>query len=237
MTLDPSIRRTISQVVQEFLSEGKMFTAFEVSLAVKERGVNERHRNMRDTVHEVIFEIGGPMDYTRTLRDVGAPIPAWVYHLPHDNPYRYVPLERHDDPDGPRASAAVDSDEPIVIPVGVRNPIKLQSKVATPSWIPPGAYGTDQRGRLCIPVTLLVRLGVGPGEQVHVTCDKVQERVTVTRPDTREPLEPDTTYTVEGDGNVRITQATLEKAGIDHMSCYRVEGNASQIVITEFEFE
>jgi hypothetical protein len=235
MVMDPSIRRVISHVVQDFVNEGKMFTAFEVSLAVKERGVDERHRTMRDTVHEVIFELGDPAGYTRTLRDVGAPEQAWVYHMPEDNPYRYQPLPRHDATRRP--AAALDADDPVVIPVGVRNPVRLQTRTAAPSAIPPGAYGTDQRGRLCIPVTLLVRLGVSAGQPVHARCSAEDAKVYLTRPNPAEPQDPDTAYTVEPDGNIRITQTTLEKAGIDHLQCYQIDGNASEITIATFEWE
>jgi hypothetical protein len=230
MTLDPSTRRKITQVVKQFVEEGKMFTAFEVSLAVKEQGVQQRHRHMKDTVHEVIFEIGGPASYTRTLMDVGAPEQAWVYHLPQDNPYKYVPLPRADGKPQPKA------DDPFIVPIGVRNPIKLNAAVKSPAAIPPGAFGTDQRGRLCIPVPMLARLGAGPGQSVDVRCDATEEKVYITRPNPTQPQDPDTTYTVEPDGNIRITQGTLEKAGIDHLQCYCIEGNASLISVSKFSW-
>lgn len=235
MRVDSEVRDRIAEVVREWVDQGKMFTAFEVSLAVKERGVEERHRHLRDTVHDVIFEIGGPMGYTRTLRDVGAPQQAWVYHLPSDNPYRYVPLDRSSS--GQKAADVVDVALPLVIPVGVKNPISLQTIKTTPAIIPDSAYGTDQYGRVCIPLTLVARLGVAPGQQVHVTCSLLDGKVTITRPDPSLPLDPDTTYTIEPDGNIRIPQGTLEKAGIDGLQTYRIEGNASQITVSKFDWE
>lgn len=230
MTLDPSTRRKITQVVKQFTEEGKMFTAFEVSLAVKEQGVQQRHRHLKDTVHEVIFEIGGPLGYTRTLMDVGAPEQAWVYHVPQDNPYNYVPLPRADGKPHPVADA------PFLVPIGVRHPVKLNAAVKSPASIPIGAFGTDQRGRLCIPVPLLARLGAGPGQVVDVRCDAAEEKVYLMRPDPAQPQDSDTTYTVEPDGNIRITQGILEKAGIDHLQCYCIEGNASRICVSKFSW-
>src|SRR5262249_57417937 len=95
MTLGIATQSRIDDIVQDWVNEGRMFTAFEVSLAVKEQGVRERHRNMRDQVHEVIFRIGGPKGYSRTLMDVGAPEQAWGYNQKTRSPYRYRPLARN----------------------------------------------------------------------------------------------------------------------------------------------
>ena len=51
MTIDAVVQERIDEAVKEFVDEGRMFTAFEISLAVKEKGVRERHRNMRGSVH------------------------------------------------------------------------------------------------------------------------------------------------------------------------------------------
>jgi hypothetical protein len=201
-----------------------MFTAFEVSLEVKRRGVHERHRNMREYTHESIFRLGIERgDYTRTLMDVGAPEQAWVYHTLGANPYEYVPLDRTGMAPVP-ASAR---------PRGVRNPVRL-SAMSSPFAIPPGAFGTDQRGRLCIPVGLLNALGAGPGERVNVLCDPANEQALLTKTSAGDAGNPDTTYTVETDGNVRMTQGTLEKAGLDGMQCYRIEGNDTVISVRKY---
>ena len=95
MTLGIATQSRIDEIVAQWVREGKMFTAFEVSLEVKKRGGQERHRNMREYVHETIFRLGIERgDYSRTLMDVGAPEQAWVYHTIASNPYDYVPLDR-----------------------------------------------------------------------------------------------------------------------------------------------
>jgi hypothetical protein len=83
-------------------------------------------------------------------------------------------------------------------------------------------------------VTLLARLGVGPGDRVDVLCDAAAEQVLITRPAATPGADVDTSYTVEGDGNVRISQGTLLRAGLDGLQCYRIEGNASLISIGKF---
>src|SRR5262245_35534198 len=137
MALATTIREQIDEIADEWIHAGKMFTAFEVSLAVKQRGVKERHRNMREYIHEVIHRLGIQRgDYSRTLMDVGAPEQAWVYHTIGANPYEYVPLDRTGMPTAPTPASAR--------PRGLRNPVKLASGVSQPFAIPPGAYGTDQ---------------------------------------------------------------------------------------------
>jgi hypothetical protein len=215
----------IEDVVSEWVAEGRMFTAFEVSLALKERGVRERHRHLREDVHQIICRAGATADYTRTLRDVGAPEQAWVYHRAGDNPFAYQPLDRSD----------FDAAVPYVVP-GIRNAVRLSANLPRPHAVPPGAFGTDQRGRVCIPVTLLARLGVGPGQRVDVLCDPANAQVLVTRPAANPGADADTSYTVEPDGNVRISQGTLLKAGIHGLQCYRIEGTASVITLREFEW-
>jgi hypothetical protein len=228
MALERHITGHIHEVVQEWIQRGKMFTAFEVSLAVKERGVRERHRNMRDTVHEVIFEHGGPASYTRTLMDVGAPEQAWVYHPMDGNPYAYRPLDRTGMDPSP-------ADLPVIVPARGRKPVALVWGSATTASVPAGAFGTDQRGRLCIPVTFLTRIGAGANQRVKVQCEPDRERLIVTKLNSLDAVTADPVYTVEPDGNVRLTQTTLDKAGIADLACYHIESNDSTISVGKFE--
>ena len=227
MTLGTATQSRIDDVVSQWVRDGKMFTAFEVSLAVKEEGVRERHRNMRDYVHQAIYQAGVARgDYSRTLMDVGAPEQAWVYHPISANPYDYEPLDRTGHDRVPRSAR----------PKGLRHALRLAAGLSSPSAIPQGAYGSDQRGRLCIPVGLLGQIGAGPGQRVNVLCDPANEQVLISKATNggAAPGSPDTSYTVEPDGNVRITQGTLEKAALDGMQCYRVEGTDAAITVRKF---
>jgi hypothetical protein len=228
MPLDRTIQTKINDVVSNWVNEGRMFSAFEVSLAVKDQGVRERHRNMRDAVHEVIFRIGGPQGYSRTLMDVGAPEQAWVYHPKSTSPYRYRPLDRGDGKSTP-------ADDPSFVAPPIRNPRALAWASTAQAMVPPGAFGTDQRGRLCLPVTLLQGLGVSAGRRVRVQCEPSQERLTIAALDDSEVQTADTTYTAEPDGNVRLTQSTLDRAGLGGLQCYRIEGDGRAITVRAFE--
>jgi hypothetical protein len=177
---------------------------------------------MRDYIHQAMLREGVARgDYSRTLMDVGAPEQAWVYHPVGSNPYEYEPLDRtgHDRVSVP-ASAR---------PRGLRNPARLGATAV--ASIPQGAYGTDQRGRVTIPVSLLSGIKVAAGERVSVLCDAANEQVLISKDSGTGQGNPDASYAAEPDGNVRITQGTLEKAGLDGLQLYRVEGNDAVITI------
>ena len=127
MSLDEAVLDKIDDIVEEWISANKMFSAFEVSLEVKKRGLNERHRNMKSSVHDSIAEHGDGK-YTRTLMDVGAPVHAWVYHPLTENPYTYEGLPRNDRPARARA---------VTPRAAIRNPVPLQAGAAAPAPINP----------------------------------------------------------------------------------------------------
>ena len=226
MIINSPTYQTLTNTITDFVNEGRMFTAFEVSLVAKKRGVRYRHRHLRDTVHELVIDLGNAAGYTRTLRNVGAPEPAWVYHLREDDPLDYVPLPRRDAPSGSM------SDIPLVVSVGASKPMQLRPRTTPPAWVPPGGHVTDQRGRLCIPVAHLAQIGANPGQIVNVACNPSSRKVYVTRPNRHDTHDPDTTYTVEPDGNVRLTQLTLERAGIDGMAYYKIDGSSFMVTVS-----
>jgi hypothetical protein len=92
---DVATYATIQDLCGESIARGDMFTAFDLSLEAKRRGISERHRHMKHAVHDY-FESGamGP-EYTRTLIAIpGADGPAWLYHRWEDDVQEYQPVER-----------------------------------------------------------------------------------------------------------------------------------------------
>ncbi len=219
MTLDVDALTKIDEVVTRWLDEGRMFTAFEVSRAVQEEGVRKRHLHLRDAVHEAIARaVGGRPDYARTLMDVGAPDAAWVYHPAFADPSEYRPLDRSSgQPDGRSATRA--------------RSVRRASRRSATSAVPDGAFGTDQRGRLCIPVRLLSQIGIRPGQRVHVVCDAANNRVLIKKTGAR---SAHTSYTAEPHGNVRLTRGTLDLAGLNGLPGYAVDGDGASITVRKF---
>jgi hypothetical protein len=72
-------------------SRGEMFTAYDITLAVREEGVQVPHRDVRAVVHRTFAQGLFPEEYARTLCDVGGDRgPAWIYHRPCDDPTWFV---------------------------------------------------------------------------------------------------------------------------------------------------
>jgi bifunctional DNA-binding transcriptional regulator/antitoxin component of YhaV-PrlF toxin-antitoxin module len=159
--------------------------------------------------------------------DVGAPEQAWVYHPRTVSPYRYRPLDR--------SGIGSDLADDAVVAYSLRNPRGLAWSSPTQAAVPPGAYGTDRRGRLCIPVHLLNQLGVRAGERVKIQCENGSGRLTISKLGPLERTSPDAVYTAEPDGNVRLTQTTLDKADLGGAQSYGIDGDDCAITVRRFE--
>ncbi len=257
MAVDRIVQDKIRQAAADWLREGRMFTAFEISLEVKAEGVRERHRNMKEFIHQVLAELGGQHNYTRTLRDVGAPIHAWLYHKIGDNPFMYRPLPRHDsqedsDEDN-TVAAATPADSGLAnsgltdsgltdsgltdsgpAPDGVRNPALLSSSNPQPASILDGAYGADHQGRLALPTDLLANLGLQPGQQAAVTIDAENEEIRLSRPIHLGLATADLTLTLDQQGVVRLDPETLKKANLHSLQSYHVVGRGNIITVRAY---
>ncbi len=80
----------IKDLVASRVKRGDLFTAYDVSKDVQQRGVRAGHRKdgLRDITHKLFAD--GEMDgYDRTLVDLGNGLQAWVYHPQSADPYTY----------------------------------------------------------------------------------------------------------------------------------------------------
>jgi hypothetical protein len=205
-----------------------MFTAFEISLALKDQGVRERHRNLKSTIHDVLARVAGG-NYSRTLMDVGAPSQAWVYHKLRDNPYLYEPLDRSGFEDPAKKKSA--RPQPQVAP---RDPKPLRAGGAEPPTNNDGVFGMDAQGNLTIPQSLIVRLGLAPGDEVHLVCDKLNQQIRLRRP-SQLNLEPhQASETVAQDGKVTLKLELLKTVELDGLQCYQVLSGGNQITVGTF---
>ena len=81
-----------ARVVDEFTSAAMLFTALDISNAVKQTLPDARHREISPIVRD-LFERRGMGAYTQTLIDVnaagGKTAKAYLYHLPEQAPVMY----------------------------------------------------------------------------------------------------------------------------------------------------
>lgn len=101
-----SEQREIKLVVDKFVGNNFMFTAYDVTKTVRARGIDIKHADVRDEVRRLFRN--GVCNYTNTVVDVGNSNGApFVYHLMTDDPNVYEPTWLETDPDQksiPRAS-------------------------------------------------------------------------------------------------------------------------------------
>ncbi len=91
-TDDATLRAVTQRVVDNFTAQGALFTALDVSNAVKTTLPDVRHRQVSPLVRE-LFERHAMGDYQHSLIDVLAdgktPTQAYLYHLPEHSPQLY----------------------------------------------------------------------------------------------------------------------------------------------------
>jgi hypothetical protein len=204
---DTVTRQILEDVIRGKVDRGEMFTAFEISLEAQQRGVTERHRHLKQAIHQY-FE-GGHMGgvYTRTLIHIPeAPQAAWLYHRTVDDPALFRPLDRSRM--RPARSGA-----------GQRAPRTA------------AGYGVDRRARVCVPVQLLRRAGLQPGDEAVVLVDRKTHSLALRKacPSSARSRKL-TSYRVDRYGNVRIAQGVLQRARLGGHN-YDIDGNDKRVVV------
>lgn len=221
-TLDPDTSATIDAVAAEWVQGKKMFSAFEVSLAAKERGVQLRHRDLKDYVHEAVSKAAEGHQYSRTLMDVGAPTQAWVYHPIADSPYAYVPLARGGSEPRPKKK-----------PVKLRAPRELRAGSALPGSNEDGVFGAGPDGSLRVPAELCGKAGITPGIGLVVESPLGGEGLVVRRASLMELADP--SVSVEPGGALVLPMSVLAKASLDRLQGYSVEAKGEALSVTALD--
>ena len=218
--MDAALQTVIEAVVNDKVQAGEMFTAYDVTKEVRNRGHRERHNNMKQVVHDYYGRGLMGSDYTRTLIPIqGAPVPAFLYHRYTDDPTSYNPSQPRPAVSNP---AAVGKAVGSFYAQGKADPNvddddgTSSASLAPPSSLPQLAVGTgkpngcrkpDARGTVCIPATHLRACGFKPKDTVFVWT-KDGKTLAVQKP-TSGGGKPLAKYTVDENNNVRITKTPL----------------------------
>lgn len=208
--VDSKTQTCIDAVVREKIQAKELFTAFDISNAVKVMlrnsgefdGSIHRHKNMRDWVNHTIYEIMSyfhDLNYIRTLCDVSSTEKAFVYHPANVNASTYV-------------GAGIANPVPVSPYV---DPTAINAQVATTSVINNSTSDVkmpDARGTLCVPSQLLKDAGFSTYGAAYVYK---QVDCLLISPNVLPAVSNyDAYYTVDHSSNVRITKYTLEKCGL-----------------------
>ena len=161
-----------ARVVDELTSGGLMFTALDVSNAVKQTVAEARHREISPIVRD-IFERRGMGAYVQTSIDVMAagnkPARALLYHLPEQSPALYDETMR--------AQTAIP-------PARLQQPAQ-DPQIASTSTDAHVRVGKDGRGR--VPRALIENAGI-KGDRVLVKSYPAVPSLQIIAPDATAPV-------------------------------------------------
>lgn len=124
-TTPATLRAVTQRVVDSFTAQGALFTALDVSNAVKTTLPDVRHREVAPLVRE-LFERHAMGDYQHALIDVLAegrtPTQAYLYHLPEHSPELYDDTMRNQLAIPPVSTSTARSDDAAVTAHSVEAP-------------------------------------------------------------------------------------------------------------------
>jgi hypothetical protein len=218
----------IQAVVNTFVQDKRMFTAYEVSKQVQLLGKDQnvfvpRHLNMREEVHAVMLHLVQSGEYCRVLQDVGAPRGAFVYYPANNSdgtpgdPTQYVPMNR-DIPAGNTAEPG-NVAEPVVATIIKDRPVGPNTRFSA-------------KERLNIQTHICRAAGFQPGDTAFVVDEdpsgEVPQPCLVLLKEL--PTKPIGEYKVAGDARIRITPAMLKLCGLEG-EAFEIEGDNGKIVV------
>ena len=220
MSLTSSQQQTIENEVGIWMDANRMFTAFEISRAVKAKGVGLRHREMKEFIHAAIYRRRS-RSYTRTLLDVGAPQQAWLYHPLSKNPHTFRPLQRNDGGKPGSSDALSQQDQSTPSTFHTRNLVSLADANSAQPASTDGSYGCDNEGNLKVPSSEMSKIGIGPDEVVHVLSDPAHNEIVIGKPGTVDADGADVEST-SANGDFLVTHEMLEFVDLDWLAGYGI---------------
>jgi hypothetical protein len=163
-TDDKTIKAVAQRVVDAFTAQGALFTALDVSNAVKTTLPDVRHRQVAPLVRD-LFERHAMGDYAHDLIDVLAdgktPTQAYLYHLPEHDVNLYDESMRSQLAIPPVSTSTDKNDDKSITSHTVETPVTV---------------GRDGRARIAR--QLLMNAGI-VGETVYATLDTETPKVTL----------------------------------------------------------
>jgi hypothetical protein len=224
---DFQTQQFINDAVMALTSDKSMFTAFDISLKVKDQQKNNglavsRHNQIKNDIHKAASSVLADGSYSRTLHDVGAPSLAYLYHPTGADVNLYVPVDRKDDP-------VDDSND------GISSLAKsLQVAASAPVDDDDDDDDDDDQdissvdcfGRLRVTSGVLKAAGFDPGDTVYVSS--AQGKITLAK----NPSSSDVArYKIDCRRNIRMSKRTLSKSNVDDKQLFSFDSEPQLITI------
>ena len=204
---DQATSQLIQQAVNSKLQNDEPFSAHDVTRAVRQLTTDRiAHNEVRSEVHKM-FSQGDFPNYTRTLGNIPGlkGQQPWIFHPIHVDPNQHVPQDPQDS-SVPQSSSQDDDDE---------------------DDDTNGLFKVDSRLTLCIPASMVREAGFTAGDEAFVSADNPTNSLIVTK---TKPVAKLSSYTVNKNCNVRVTQHSLRKAGLAG-SKFVIKGEKTKVVV------
>jgi len=219
----------IADVVTAKVDNDEQFTAFDVSLDVKEQAKKEgvpveRHRQMKGTIHTEMDNYVANGLYEKTLVDVGAGSPAFLYHPTGSDPDDYTPRTRRD---------AKPTTKPTTPPANV-----LGLSIADDDDDDEDDGDTsnsknrkgDKRGTLGVPNVFVRNAGFQQGQRVYASSGNHNGKPALVL--CKNCSAPLTSYVVNDCDRVRVTAYILRKCQVFSKEGYEFTCKGDEVVVT-----
>jgi len=248
---DQVTKSKVEVVVNDFVSKGYMFTAWDVTKFLRNSGERISHRDVQDAVKE-IWNDACMTDYTRDTKHIGAPVAPFVYYHQNSdvNDYQADWMENNSNQDGMKNDGVVSTvpvPANVVTPVAV--PVAAPSTPSTPfstgGISSPLAYNSPVRtknvtsivrevtweGRLNIPVKMLEVAGFTVCTNVAATIINPNMLVIENKnPCIGSNVVVSYDVVTSNDGRIRLSRTILNK--ISQYNKFKIERTGAKIVVT-----
>jgi hypothetical protein len=208
----------IEDVVNDFVNNGQMFTAHNVTAEVRRRTKDRvAHDDVKRDVHKM-FNDGAMFSYNRSLASLQNVNPQpWVYHPLTADVSLY---------DGKPSVAAT-------VAMPVLPPIMAQpsNSISTDD-----NYKLDTTDRLCVPAKLVRQVGLVSGQVAILSAMLNDKELVLTTAANAAKMGASadliTSYVVDTYDNIRITRGALQKGHLSGTE-FEIEGDSEKITVRE----
>ena len=242
---DQVTKNKVEVVVNDFVSKGYMFTAWDVTKSLRNSGERISHRDVQDTVKDM-WNIGSMTDYTRDTKHIGAPIAPFVYYHQNSdvNDYQADWMENNTDQDGMKNDGVdpslISSPVTIPVPVSVSTPIPttvnangpVNSPVRTTSVMSVVREVTNEN-RLNIPIKMLEAAGFIFAQHTDFVATIVNKNSIVIENKNscfNNRIVDDFIINMTSDGRIRLSRDILDCISVGDK--FNIERNGAKIIVT-----
>ena len=226
----PDIMDKLSKTVCQFLSEGRAFTGYDVTIETRTReDIQLRHRDCRQDIHE-IQELRDAVNFGY---DAGGAIVQWMQSSrPHPQTGQAVFIYHPDTFDADdfvwQGAQQTPSTPPNVTPVAAT--VSVPSNTVDDSTDnsdsggkqSDGSFMTDYRRRLFIETSFVRDMGLSAQNDVYVLNDQANNKIVLSASEIA-GLDQISKQVVERNGDLRLSARTLQSADLDPVKPFNVE--------------